>query len=152
MVSFGSIDFNQLKGDNPVMASGPNAWQPRRHRFVWANGSQPDREAYPQIVYNFNTLTSGNVQPMKRGQMNHFRDTPDEPFEHVYVNRTNLNSIRMPIRSHVNNKHQPIRSHVNNNQPVRPLNMQMQRPAGQSWNLFNHKARKAGCGSCGGRR
>lgn len=140
MVSFGSIDFNQLKGHNPVMASGPNAWQPS-HRFVWPNGLQPDREAYPQIVYNFNTLTSGNVQPMKRGQMNHIRDSPDKPFDMVHVNRTSLNSTRTPLRGH-----------VNNNQPVRPLNTQMRNPAVPAWNLFNHKARKAGCGSCGGRR
>ena len=140
MVSFGTIDFNQLKGHNPVMASGPNAWRPRQHRFVWANGSQPDKEAYPQIIYNYKTLTSGNVAPMTRGQMNHFRDSPDESFEKVYVDRTNLNSARMPIRNH-----------VNNNQPVRPLNMKIRRPAVKSWNLFNHKARKAGCGSCGGR-
>ena len=141
MVSFGTIDFNQLKGHNPVMASGPNAWRPRQHRFVWANGSQPDREAYPQIIYNYKTLTSGNVQPMRRGQMNHFRDSPDEPFEQAYVDRTSLNSIRTPVWKN-----------MNNNQPLRPVNMQMKPGFMPAWNLFDHKAHKAGCSSCGGRR
>lgn len=140
MVSFGSIDFNKLKGHNPVMASGPNAWVPRQHRFVWANGLQPDKEAHTQIIYNYNTLISGNVQPMRRGQMNHFRDLPDEPFEPVDVIRSNLNSVKAPVWQ-------------GNNQPVQ-YNMSMGRPAVTAmpaWNLFNHKARKAGCGSCGGR-
>ena len=140
MVSFGTIDFNQLKGHNPVMASGPNAWKSRQHRFVWANGLQPDKEAYPQLIYNYNTLISGSVQSMKRGQMNHFRDLPDEPFEPVHVTRSNLNSVKAPVWQ-------------GNNQPVQ-YNMSMSRPAVQAlpaWNLFNNKARKAGCGSCGGR-
>lgn len=85
MVSFGTIDFNQLKGHNRVMASGPNAWRPRQHRFVWRNEQQPDREAYHQIVYNYNTLTSGNVAPMKRGQMNHFRDTHNTNYQQPHL-------------------------------------------------------------------
>ena len=141
MVSFGTIDFNQLKGHNPVMASGPNAWRPRQHRFVWANGSQPDREAYPQIIYNYKTLTSGNVAPMTRGQMNHFRDSPDEPFENVYVDRSSLNSVRAPVWKN-----------VHNNQPAPQFTMRRSQAFMPAWNLFNHKARKAGCGSCGGRR
>lgn len=143
MVSFGTIDFNQLKGHNPVMASGPNAWRPRQHRFVWANGLQPDREAYHQIVYNYNTLTSGNVQPMQRGQMNHFRDTPETPFEPIYVNRNIINSQRTPVWKN-----------MSNNVQVPQFNMSIKNTPGfmPSWNLFNHNARKAGCGSCGGRR
>ena len=141
MVSFGTIDFNQLKGHNPVMASGPNAWRPRQHRFVWANGQQPDREAYHQIVYNYNTLTSGNVAPMTRGQMNHFRDSPDEPFESSYVNTNGLNSVR-----------DPVWRNTSNNVPVQHFTMRRNVAVMPAWNLFNHKARKAGCGSCGGRR
>ena len=118
MVSFGTIDFNQLKGHNPVMASGPNAWRPRQHRFVWANGSQPDREAYPQIIYNYKTLTSGNVAPMVRGQMNHFRDSPDEPFEKVYVNRTSMNSVRAPVLKNVHNNQPAPQFTMRRNTPL----------------------------------
>ena len=137
MVSFGSIDFNQLKGHNPVMASGPNAWVPRRHRFVWRSELQPDKDAYHQILLNYNTLVSGNVLPMSRGQMNHFRDNSEEP---VYINDVNLNSVRKPVWRSSHDK-RPVQFSIKQNPAFMP-----------SWNLFNHKARKAGCGSCGGRR
>ena len=140
MISFGTIDFNQLKGHNPVMASGPNAWKPRQHGFVWANGLQHNKEAHRQIIYDYNTLISENVRPMEHRQMNDFRDLPDEPFEPVHVTHSNLNSVKAPVWT-------------GNNHPVQ-YNMSMGRRAATAmpaWNLFNHKARKAGCGSCGGR-
>ena len=40
MVSFGTIDFNQLKGHNPVMASGP------------MHGNRVDTNLYGQMVNN----------------------------------------------------------------------------------------------------
>ena len=128
MVSFGTIDFNQLKGHNPVMASGPNAWQPRRHQFVWANGQQPDRHAYHQMIYNFKTLSSGNVQPMRRGEMNHFRDSPNDPFPSILVNTTGLYGSTRCLRTYL-----IIKPHVNS------VNMLNRRPAIPSWNLFKHK-------------
>ena len=137
MVSFGTINFNELKGSNSVPSSGPYAWKPKRHKFVWGvNNQLVDEEARNIVMNSFSSLF--NSSPQARGSAMQ---------SEIMVN------LEQPKRNFIKPPTQSVRHPVTYSQK-RDFGINFASGLSRQniqWNLFKKTGTRKGCRSCGSR-